>query len=98
MTTRVPLGQLQQHASELIDRVAAGERVEITRNGRLIAVLGPPAPEQRVMEDLVRTGTVDPGNAASAPGLGDWQPLPARPDAPAKLSEVLLKMREEEDR
>lgn len=98
MTTRVPIRQLQQHASELIDRVAAGERVEITRNGRLIAVLGPPDPEQRVMEDLVRTGTVDPDNAASARGLGDWEPLDARPGAPSKLSEVLLQMREEEDR
>ncbi|MFD5425038.1 type II toxin-antitoxin system Phd/YefM family antitoxin [Streptomyces sp. NPDC127084] len=98
MTTRVPIRQLQQHASELIDRVAAGERVEITRNGRLIAVLGPPDPEQRVMEDLIRTGTVDPDNAASARGLADWEPLPARSTEPSKLSEVLLRMREEEDR
>ncbi|WP_338677113.1 type II toxin-antitoxin system prevent-host-death family antitoxin [Streptomyces sp. SCSIO 30461] len=98
MTTRVPIRQLQQHASELIDRVAAGERVEITRNGRLIAVLGPPDPEQRVLEDLVRTGTVDPDNAASARGLADWEPLTARSAEPSKLSEVLLRMREEEDR
>ncbi|MFE0176563.1 hypothetical protein ACFWZ2_30025 [Streptomyces sp. NPDC059002] len=50
------------------------------------------------MEDLVRTGTVEPGNAASARGLGDWEPLAARPGAPSKRSEVLLQMREEEDR
>ncbi|WP_425558703.1 type II toxin-antitoxin system Phd/YefM family antitoxin [Kitasatospora albolonga] len=31
MTARVPIRQLQQHASELMDRVAAGERIEITR-------------------------------------------------------------------
>jgi prevent-host-death family protein len=74
MTTRVPIRQLQQHASELIDRVVAGERVEITRNGRLIAVLGPPPPEQRVMEDLIRTGTVDPENAAEARGLAELAP------------------------
>ncbi|MFE9396006.1 type II toxin-antitoxin system Phd/YefM family antitoxin [Streptomyces flavidovirens] len=98
MTTRVPIRQLQQHASELIERVVAGERVEITRNGRLVAVLGPPDPEQRVMEDLVRTGSVDPENAESARGLGDWQPLPPRTGHPARLSEVLLAMREEEDR
>ncbi|MFD9634057.1 type II toxin-antitoxin system Phd/YefM family antitoxin [Streptomyces violascens] len=98
MTTRVPIRQLQQHASELIDRVVSGERVEITRNGRLIAVLGPPDPEQRVMEDLVRTGTVDPDNAASARGLADWRPLPARPGQPARLSEVLRSLREEEER
>lgn len=98
MTTRVPIRQLQQHASELIERVVAGERVEITRNGRLVAVLGPPDPEQRVMEDLIRTGTVDPENAESARGLGDWEPLPARPGQPARLSEVLQELRDEEDR
>ncbi|GAB2923088.1 hypothetical protein GCM10022245_65140 [Streptomyces mayteni] len=94
----MPIRQLQQHASELIDKVLSGERVEITRNGRLVAVLGPPDPEQRVMEDLVRTGTVDPENARQARGLGDWQPLPARPGPPSRLSEVLMELREEEDR
>ncbi|MGP3951140.1 type II toxin-antitoxin system Phd/YefM family antitoxin [Streptomyces sp. 7N604] len=98
MTTRVPIRQLQQHASELVDRVAAGERVEITRNGRLIAVLAPPDPEQRVMEDLVRTGTVDPDNANQARGLGDWEPLPAKPGKQPRLSEVLHELRAEEDR
>ncbi|NBM18311.1 type II toxin-antitoxin system Phd/YefM family antitoxin [Streptomyces sp. GC420] len=98
MTTRVPIRQLQQHASELIDRVAAGERVEITRNGRLIAVLGPPDPEQRVREDLIRTGSVDPDNAATARGLGGWEPLPPRSGAPAKLSDLLRELREEENR
>lgn len=98
MPTRVPIRQLQQHASEIIDRVISGEQIEITRNGRLVAVLTPPAPEERVMEDLIRTGTVDPDNAAHARGLGDWKPLPATPGAPSRLSDVLLQMREEEDR
>jgi prevent-host-death family protein len=99
MTTREPVRQLQQHASELLERVAAGERVEITRNGRLVAVLGPPEPEQRVMEDLVRTETVDPVNAAAARGLADWQPPDVTGFSPAlPLSEALHAMREEEDR
>ncbi|NGN70139.1 type II toxin-antitoxin system prevent-host-death family antitoxin [Streptomyces sp. A7024] len=100
MTQRVPIRQLQQHASELIDRVAAGERVEITRNGRLIAVLAPPDPEQRVMEDLVRTGSVDPDNARDSRGLADWEPQPARGErrTARRLSDVLLELREEEDR
>ncbi|MEV3856711.1 type II toxin-antitoxin system prevent-host-death family antitoxin [Streptomyces sp. NPDC050095] len=55
MATRVPIGQLQQHAGELIDRVAAGEFVEVTRNGRLIAVLRPPGPEQQALENPVRS-------------------------------------------
>ncbi|MBV9025330.1 MAG: type II toxin-antitoxin system prevent-host-death family antitoxin [Streptomycetaceae bacterium] len=97
MTTRVPIRQLQQHASELIDRVAAGERVEITRNGRLIAILTPPPPEQRVREDLIRTGTVDPENAAQARGLADWVP-PVAPVGLSSPSEALHALRQEEER
>jgi antitoxin (DNA-binding transcriptional repressor) of toxin-antitoxin stability system len=93
----VPIRQLQQHASELIDRVVAGERVEITRNGRLIAVLAPPPPEQRVMEDLIRTGTIDVENAAQARGLADWEP-PAPPVGLPSPSEALHALRQEEDR
>ncbi|WP_280722235.1 type II toxin-antitoxin system prevent-host-death family antitoxin [Kitasatospora sp. MAA4] len=97
MTSRVPIRQLQQHASELVDRVAAGERIEITRNGRLIAVLSPPDPEQRVLEDLVKDGTIDPENAATARGLADWVP-PAAPAGLASPSEALQTMRDEEER
>ncbi len=97
MTSRVPIRQLQQHASELVDRVAAGERIEITRNGRLIAVLSPPHPEQRVLEDLVRDGTIDPENAATARGLSDWTP-PAPPAGLSSPTEALQAMRDEEER
>ncbi|MFJ9129469.1 ATP-binding protein [Streptomyces sp. NPDC102340] len=70
-----------------------------TRDGKLVwARLAGKRCEQRVIEDAVRTGTVDPDNAATACGLGDWQPLPARPEAPAELSEVLRQMRGEEER
>ncbi|MFB9369467.1 type II toxin-antitoxin system Phd/YefM family antitoxin [Kitasatospora albolonga] len=96
MTARVPIRQLQQHASELMDRVAAGERIEITRNGRLIAVLSPPDPEQRVLEDLVRDGTVDPENAATATGLAHWEP-PVAPEGLASPGSALAAMREEEE-
>ncbi|MFC1409916.1 type II toxin-antitoxin system Phd/YefM family antitoxin [Streptacidiphilus sp. N1-12] len=97
MTARVPIRQLQQHASELVDRVAAGERIEITRNGRLVAVLAPPPPEQRVLEDLVRDGTLDARNVQRAVGLADWEPLPAAPEE-KPLSETLQELRDEEDR
>lgn len=97
MTERVPIRQLQQHASELVNRAAAGERIEITRNGRLIAVLAPPDPEQRVIEDLLRDGTLDPENVERAHGLGDWNPLPAS-EGRRPLSEILAEQREEEDR
>ncbi|MFJ9695455.1 type II toxin-antitoxin system Phd/YefM family antitoxin [Kitasatospora sp. NPDC101183] len=97
MTARVPVQQLLQHAGELVDLAASGERIGITRNGRLIAVLAPPDPEQRVLEALVRDGTVAPENAATARGLADWTPPPVgiRLDSAA---DALHAMREEEGR
>jgi len=35
------IGQLRSHADEVIDRVAAGEQIIITRAGKPIAELGP---------------------------------------------------------
>ncbi|MFF2076451.1 type II toxin-antitoxin system Phd/YefM family antitoxin [Kitasatospora sp. NPDC058162] len=97
MTARATIRQLQLHTDELIDRVAAGERIGITRDGRVIAVLAPPHPEQRVLEELVRTGSIDPENAATARGLADWDP-PATDIQLPSATEALHKMREEEDR
>ena len=39
---RVPVRQLQQHASAVLRRVRAGETVGVTDRGTLIAVLAPP--------------------------------------------------------
>lgn len=63
------VAQAKAHFSELIDRVARGERVQITRHGR------------RVVE-LVRPGEAPPartasvGLAAVAGALADWDALP----------------------
>lgn len=39
---RVPIRELQQHASAVLRRVRAGETVGITDRGTLIAVMAPP--------------------------------------------------------
>lgn len=39
---RVPIRDLQQHASAVIRRVRAGETVGVTDRGELVAVLAPP--------------------------------------------------------
>ena len=96
MTTRVPVRQLQRHASELLDRVAAGERIEITRNGVLVAVISPPDPQQQVMEELIAEGYLRPEELRK-PGLAGIRPIPGSPDSPP-LSEVLQQMRDEEER
>ncbi len=90
---RVPIRRLQQHASELIAQVQAGRRVEITRNGRLVAVLSAPDPEQAAWERLVERGAVDPAQDRLG-GLADW-PVP-RGTPSNRLSDALAAQRDEE--
>lgn len=40
---RVPIRELQQHASAVLRRVRAGETLGITDRGTLVAILAPPA-------------------------------------------------------
>jgi prevent-host-death family protein len=90
---RVPIRRLQQHASELIAEVQAGRRVEITRNGRLVAVLCAPDPEQAAWEQLVDSGAVDPAGDRLG-GLAGW-PTP-RGTPSNRLSDALVALRDAE--
>jgi prevent-host-death family protein len=90
---RVPIRRLQQHASELIALVEAGERVEITRNGRLVAVLSAPDPEEAAWERLVAEGAVDP-DADRRGGLAGWRTPRGAPTT--KLTEALEQLRADE--
>ena len=55
----VALYEAKNRLSELIDRVVAGEVIEITRRGRVVAQLGPPtrdaeaAAAQRAIDELI---------------------------------------------
>jgi prevent-host-death family protein len=93
---RVPIRQLQQNASELIERVSRGERVEITRNGKLVAVISPPDPEQQVLEDLIRTGLVDATDVAKSRGPWTLEPIPAS-EFGSSPTQALIDLRESED-
>ncbi|OLE21194.1 MAG: hypothetical protein AUG44_28320 [Actinobacteria bacterium 13_1_20CM_3_71_11] len=90
---RVPIRRLQQHASELIARVEAGERVEITRNGRLVAVLSAPDPEETAWDRLVAEGAVDP-DADRRGGLAGWRTPRGTPST--RLTEALEQVRADE--
>ncbi len=92
-TERIPIRRLQRHASEVIARVEAGERVEITRNGRLVAVLTAPDPETAAWERLVAEGAVDPG-ADRPGGLAGWRTPRGAPTT--KLSEAMARLRDDE--
>jgi len=51
---------LRQHASAVLRRVAAGERLEVTDRGRPVAVIGPLA-RGDALEQLAAEGRLIPG-------------------------------------
>ena len=53
---RIGVRELRQHASRYLDRVKAGETVEVTERGQLVALLVPPHPATSARERLVATG------------------------------------------
>jgi prevent-host-death family protein len=50
----VSVRDLRNHGGEILDRVAAGERVTITRNGTPVAELRPLPRKRLTREELVR--------------------------------------------
>lgn len=82
--TEVASRQLRNQTRALLDRVAAGERITITVDGKPVATLVPPASRQRWMRREIFAARVlgsqaDPGLAADlaalAPGTTDDLPL-----------------------
>jgi prevent-host-death family protein len=59
---QVPIRELNQHTAEVLARVELGERVEITRNGVLVAILEPAQPSP--LRDLIESGALRPALAA----------------------------------
>lgn len=72
---RIGVRELRQHATRYLGRVKAGETVEVTERGQLIALLVPPAPGTTERERLIAMGQLVP---ASRPfGIPRRAPLPA---------------------
>jgi prevent-host-death family protein len=57
---RIGVRELRQHASRYLDRVKAGETVEVTERGQLIALLVPPNPARDARERLIADGRLVP--------------------------------------
>ena len=53
---RIGVRELRQHASRYLDRVKAGETVEVTERGRLVALLVPPDPARDARGRLIAQG------------------------------------------
>jgi prevent-host-death family protein len=87
---RIGVRELRQHASRYIDRVKAGETVEVTVRGELVALLVPPNPATSARERLVASGRLI---SATRP-FALPRRVPARPGTP-DTGAVLDDLREE---
>jgi prevent-host-death family protein len=88
---RVGVRELRQNLSVYLDRVKAGETLEVTEHGTPVARLTPNLP--------ARMSIVDRGIAEGwiTPATSDHRTLPPPPKIPGRpLSEILQEMRDEE--
>jgi prevent-host-death family protein len=57
---RIGVRELRQNASKYLALVKAGETVEVTERGTLIALLTPPSPAQSARDRLIAAGKLIP--------------------------------------
>lgn len=57
---RIGVRELRQHASRYLRQVKAGDSIEVTERGRLVARLVPPNPAETTAEQLVAEGRLLP--------------------------------------
>lgn len=89
--TTVGIRELRQRASELVRRVAAGETIQVTDRGRLVALLAPP-PQGTPLERLRAAGELQEAG-------GELEDLPAPLELPPRKrspSVVLARLRRHE--
>ncbi|MFD9735393.1 hypothetical protein [Umezawaea sp. NPDC059074] len=98
---RVTADELSRDLANVLERVTAGEEVEVVRDGIVIALMTPPELTEAMLEGLVKAGVLDSDWKTTQAELKRWlvanPPLPAEPHRPS-LSETLIAMREEETR
>jgi prevent-host-death family protein len=90
---RVGVRELRQNLSVYLDRVKAGETLEVTEHGNPVARLTPnPAVRLSIIDQMIADGR-------ATPAKGDRRTLPMPPTIPGRpLSEILQEMRDEDDR
>lgn len=92
-SARVGVRELRQNLSVYLERVKAGETLEVTEHGRPVARLAPNVPQRlSLIDQMIADGRITPAS-------GDHRMLPYPPSIPGRpLSEILQEMRDEEDR
>ncbi len=92
--TRVGVRELRQNLSVYLDRVKAGETFEVTEHGRPVARLAPNPPVKlSILDQMIADGRVTPATF-------DHRRIPPAPRIPGgkPLSQIILEMRDEEER
>jgi prevent-host-death family protein len=95
----ITVRELARHTADVLERVAAGERIEVTRNGEPVAVLIAPDAEEVTVRGLTKVGILPPDwREQQAELFRDLRenPPPPTPLGQRPLSEVLIEMRDEE--
>jgi prevent-host-death family protein len=93
---RVGVRELRQNLSVYLDRVKAGETLDVTEHGRPVAQLRPrPAASPWTLEQMIADGRVIPATVRPR----DIPPPLTNPDPVGPtLTEILLRMRDEDER
>ena len=93
---RVGVRELRQNLSVYLERVKAGETLEVTEHGQPVAQLGPrPTKPRSILDQMIADGRA---TAATRHPRDIPPPLPnPDPDGPT-LTEILLQMRDEDAR
>lgn len=81
---RIGVRELRQNASEWIRRARAGERIEVTNRGQVVAVLGPP-PASGALAGLREVGRLKPATRSG--------PLPRPVKTRRSASQALAELR-----
>jgi prevent-host-death family protein len=93
-----PIGirELRQNASRYVDMAESGQRVPVTKRGKLVAYLVPAKAPMSVFEQLVAAGQVRRAKGSIRDLLAEiGPPPPAEPDE-SSPAEELERMRDEE--
>ncbi len=93
---QVGVRELRQNLSVYLARVKEGETLEVTEHGQPVARLGPrPAESVSIIDRMIAEGRITPATFDHR----RIPPAPSMPDPSGRtLTEILLEMREEEER
>ncbi len=93
---RVGVRELRQNLSVYLDRVKAGETLEVTEHGQPVAQLAPrPTTPTSILDQMIADGRATP---ATIRPRDIPPPLPNPSPGTSPLSDILRQMRDEDDR